>query len=518
MTQPSYLWRNQLDQPQSPIPADSPDPETDARAVAAGARIWSPMQSAIFSFVADGSGHGVVEALAGTGKSTTIEEAVRRAPNDAAILVCAFNKSIAESMKARLGDTGCDIMTLHSLGLKAVTAGHGRREVDGRAAMGLLRKVSLPSPAAFGACKKLLSIAKGSLLSSWEELDEAADSYGIDIEPRERKQVLAAAIRILREQGASRAGLIDYDDMIWLPAVQSLPVPRYEYVFVDETQDLNPAQLWLVKAACAEGGRIIVVGDRRQAIYGFRGADSQAIPRMIQQLSATVLPLSITYRCPQAVVREANRFVPELQAAPGAPQGIVRTAGPQQLHRAAQPGDMVLSRVNAPLISQAFAWLAEGRRCRIQGRDIGAGLVKLIESLAKKSARQDVAGLMAALRAWHSVEASRLAAADRDTQEVDDKAACIEALAAGRDSLQEVTEAATALFADDGAPGILLSSTHRAKGLEANRVWLLWDTYRPGQEGGAAGFRQQEERNLCYVAITRAKKELVYVTKEVDES
>ena len=60
------------------------------------------------------------------------------------------------------------------------------------------------------------------------------------------------------------------------------------------------------------------------------------------------------------------------------------------------------------------------------------------------------------------------------------------------------------LFQDDG-PGsrICLSTTHRAKGLEAPRVWMLAETYRGGTT---------EEDNLRYVAITRAQQELIYVT------
>lgn len=478
-----------------------------APAAPASAREWSPQQRDVFAFVAEGKGHGVVEALAGTGKSTTIEEAVRRAPADAAILVAAFNKSIAEAMKPRLADVGCDVMTLHSLGLRTVTQAHGRREVDGRYIFPLIREHVFDREAQ-GICKKLIGLAKGSLLEGTEALDAALDAHSIDVEPRHRKAIVLGAHRVLQRCAQATKGPIDFDDMIWLPVVQGLRAPRYEYVFVDETQDLNPAQLWLVREA-AETGRIIAVGDRRQSIYGFRGADREAIPRMITELKATVMPLNTTYRCARAIVREANGFVSELRAAPTAAEGTVRHAGPDALLEL-QPGDMVLSRVNAPLVKLAFSLLADGVRCRIQGRNIGEGLVKLIEMLAKKAASPSVPQLMVALRKWHSGEVQRLVEAERETQEVDDKAACIEALCEGKESIGEVRQAADRLFADDGPEGILLSSTHRAKGLEADRVWLLWDTYRP-----SAGY---EEKNLCYVAITRAKRELIYVHDDGGEA
>jgi superfamily I DNA/RNA helicase len=419
-------------------------------------------------------------------------------------LVCAFNKSIADALKVRLADTGCDILTLHSLGLRSVTAAHGRREVDSRYT-GKLVMNEIFDRDVRAACVKLIGIAKGSLLQEWDDLDEALDTQGIDVEPRSRNAVIATAMKVLRKCEAATKGPIDFDDMIWLPAAQGLSVPKYEFVFVDETQDLNPAQLWLTRAACAPGGRIVAVGDRRQAIYGFRGADREAIPRMIRELQATVMPLSITYRCPKAVVREANKFVPTLQAAPGAPEGTVRHVSESELRLGAAPGDMVLSRINAPLVSLALAWLAEGRRCRIQGRNIGEGLVKLIGALGKRGGGT-VPELLRALGKWHQLERDRLVAAERDTQEADDKAACIEALCEGHRLVSDVKAAAEKLFADDGEPGILLSSTHRAKGLEAARVWVLWDTYRPSGKAS-----NEEERNLCYVAVTRSKGELNYV-------
>src|SRR5262249_47785764 len=95
---------------------------------------------------------------------------------------------------------------------------------------------------------------------------------------------------------------IDFDDMIWLPVVLRLSVWTYDRVFVDETQDLNAAQLELALRACRAKGRILAIGDDKQAIYRFRGADSNAVERIIRRLSAKVLPLSVTYRCAQRIV------------------------------------------------------------------------------------------------------------------------------------------------------------------------------------------------------------------------
>jgi superfamily I DNA/RNA helicase len=480
------------------------------------ARVWSPMQQAIFAAIENPAGGNlVIEALAGTGKSTTIEECVKRTTEGESVLVCAFNASIAAALKPRM-PPDVHVSTIHSFGFRALSeASPNRLEVNKFLTADMAQQVlgrDYGTREARAAVCKLVSIAKGQAFT-WRRLDPLrtldrwADAYGIEF-PRswDRMRLCSVALQILRACQEQPGSQCDFDDMIWLPVVRDLEIPRFDWVFVDETQDLNPAQLEIVKRA-GEGGRITAVGDRRQAIYGFRGADREAIPRMIKELGATTLPLSVTYRCPKLVVAEANELVPELEAAPSAPEGIVRTCGPDALERDAAPGDMVLSRINAPLVSLAFRWLAQGRRAAIQGRDIGSGLSAWIKASGVGTGFGSVVRLQRKIQEWRTAEIARLEAAERDTQACEDKAACLEALCSGRDDVAAVLARIESLFSDDAGSGaILLSSTHRAKGLEAPRVWLLRDTYckRPGPE----------EENLLYVAITRSKGELVYVTEE----
>lgn len=479
----------------------------------AAVRTWSPFQESIFTAVAalpEGS-HLVIEALAGSGKSTTIEHCVDLVPARYRVLVCAFNKSIADALLARMpGDV--DVMTLHSLGSRIVRSAMGSRELEKYYVADKAKEIIGRDWAvreARTACAKLVSLAKGTLTpADPEELDALADEYGIEI-PRKasREEIVRAAASILR-WCREQAGPIDFDDMIWLPEARDLAAPTWNYVFVDETQDLNAAQLALVRRVAGSAGRIVAVGDRRQAIYGFRGADREAIPRMIRELRARTLPLSITYRCPRSVVREANELVPELAAAPNAPEGIVREVSEERLRADAAPGDMVLSRTNAPLVSLCYRWLASGRRAMIQGRDIGEGLIVWINNAGAASVPQ----LMRTIAEWRAKEIARLTEAERDTQSVIDKADCLEALCEGCASTDAVIDKCERLFGEAKSPAgaILLSSTHRAKGLEADRVWLLRGTYLrwPGDE----------EENLLYVAITRSKRELIYVSDEAAEA
>jgi DNA helicase IV len=94
-----------------------------------------------------------------------------------------------------------------------------------------------------------------------------------------------------------------------------------QLVIIDEAQDMNASQLLLAMKSCKKGGRIAVVGDDRQAIYGFRGADSNSLDRLKGELVAHELGLTTTYRCPKVVVAGAARLVPDYTAAPAAPEG-----------------------------------------------------------------------------------------------------------------------------------------------------------------------------------------------------
>jgi superfamily I DNA/RNA helicase len=159
----------------------------------------------------------------------------------------------------------------------------------------------------------------------------------------------------------------------------------------------------------------------------------------------------------------------------------------------------VISRANAPLIGICLGFLAAGKPATIAGRDIGAGLLALVD----KSKATTIPELLEYVDAWEKAECERLAARKRDTQPAMDRAACVEALTEGAASVAEVRARIEALFSDkDDARRIVCTTTHKAKGLERERCWILADTYSAAST---------EENNLWYVAITRAKTELCLI-------
>jgi superfamily I DNA/RNA helicase len=470
------------------------------------AREWSPQQAAVFDAIEDDSaGHLVVEALAGTGKTTTIMQGLRHTYESDSVLMCAFNKKIATELGARAPD-GILVKTLHALGLAQLRRAHGSREIDGSRVMTALREEhGISGRARYEERKWIASVVSRAKcvpkVLDAEALDAMADRAGC-FAPRgiDRDAGLELAAQLLSEQAQSRSGSIDFDDMVWLPAVQRLRPGPFDWVFVDETQDLNATQLKLARMSCAGGGRICAVGDRHQAIYGFRGADNGAIPRMVRELHAHCLPLTVSYRCPQAVAKLARRWVPSFNVASNNPAGVVAPADEDCLLREVAPGDFVISRTNAPLVSLCYDLLARGTRAIMLGRDVGKALKAWLQSFNACNTGE----LAQSIMLWEASECARLEDLDRDTDAVTDKASVARALMRGADSLDDLWGKLDRLFTDDAdTPAVILTSTHKAKGLEADRCWLLCDTF--GQNPKAP---QNEEKNLAYVAVTRAMREL----------
>jgi len=302
----------------------------------------------------DTAPHVIVIARAGTGKTTTLVEGLKRvkglptsiepSPQQAAVweqmelskgrarTICfvAFNKSIATELQQRVPE-GCDAMTMHSLGYRAVTKALGRQEPNSYTVQDIIaelletdcRELRRTKPIVLQATEKLVSLCKMNLvLSSPLSYDEDEDEilsnlaayYDIDLNGQ-AEEVFALVPRVL-ERCKRPQGRITFDDMIWLPIVLNLPVPKYDLLLVDESQDLSRVQQALARKA---GRRLILCGDPKQAIYGFAGADAESMMRLERELKETdrgckVLPLTVTRRCGKAIVEEARRYVPDFEA------------------------------------------------------------------------------------------------------------------------------------------------------------------------------------------------------------
>ena len=464
---------------------------------------WSAEQLAIFDYYRNGSGHLVVEAFAGTGKTTTIKEAFSHAP-EGRILYAVFNKRNQKEAAQKITDQRVEVKTLHAVGFKIIKGWWSNAKPDNSVeADRCMKAIGRDDKEMIGRLAKVVSFAKNTLLKASETsiANMVQGMAELNIDERDVNTFAQLAVKVLEASRVKpRDGLISFDDMVWLPVEMGWLRATYDLVTVDEAQDMNLPQLTMARGVCK--GRMVVVGDSRQAIYGFRGAVQNGMGMMKLTLRAQTLNLTTTYRCPKSVVEEAAKIVPNYKAAPEAPQGLVSYVPSAD---SAKPGDAILSRLNAPLMPLALSFLRRNIPARIEGRDIGRQLIGMIKSFKAKS----VPDLISKISAWEAKQVARLDGtkfAEKKIEQVQDIAQTLQALALDAKSVTDVEQKINGLFEDtdeSSKPAVTLSSVHKAKGLEWHRVFLLSSTFRQSKGG--------EEANIYYVALTRSKSELFLV-------
>lgn len=485
----------------------------------------SPQQAGVIAHLGDPrSGSLIVEARAGSGKTSTILEAAFYA-SDPTILLCAFNRRIADELTARLAARGrlrgrmIKAQTLHSIGLEIVRQSQ-RVELDRDATDNLVKEV-VPG---------LAFPIRRAVVKTVRYLKETCD------EPVDIAQMISQrgfADNIAEPTAAAEVGLhtkavmeasklvrptLDFCDMIWRPWAMNLsPRGRYRTVIVDEAQDMSMGQFYLIERLVAPGGRLVVVGDLRQEIYDWRGAAGPKIWTALRgdRYKAKVLPLTWSFRCPVNVIKEAKALVPDIDAAPGAPAGTVDTMGFSAAMREIAVGDFFLSRTNAGAVTNAIRAYLRRAQVRVLGGHEELGpLLDLVKRMDTKSPE----GFAKTLSDWFTKENAK----ENRTQEQADRTEDHYTLLAEAAKLVPPARLSTVLkevFRDDSKPAALFSTVHKAKGLEAERVFLLKSTFSRHQlkrDGSRKTLADVpfEEQNIEYVAITRAISRLTWVVDD----
>lgn len=476
-------------------------------------------QRAILSFATSRSENLLISALAGTGKTSTLEMAAA-AIVDRPILYLAFNKRIVDEAKLRM-PPHVECRTQNSLGhnvwsraiarrlvvdpgktrtiFRAVVADLPRRQQEEawEDASDTYRWVSRAKrdgwvPETFtGPCERLYP-------SRYEWLARYDDR------PTTLQWCLIEDI-LLRSITASYEGGIDYDDQVYMPTVFGGPWPRFPLVVVDEVQDYNPLGHEMLAKLVPPSGRLIAVGDPWQSIYAFRGAMYNGMSALQDRFRMEELPLSTTFRVPKIGVSRANERVPAFSAHPSNPEGTITIPGPWGAADV-PPTAAIICRNNAPLLSLAFRLLRDGRAVKLLGFDIGANLVRTLRKLGPPTLGPDA--IAQAITNWITSELNR----GRREDSVFDRADCLRALTDGSATLGDAIVRADILFKREGP--IHLMSGHKAKGLEYDVVLHL-DPWRIPSKYAAAGTEAYEqELNVRYVIETRFKKELYLVNLE----
>ncbi|MGI0133709.1 MAG: UvrD-helicase domain-containing protein [Candidatus Micrarchaeaceae archaeon] len=473
-------------------------------------REWSSYQLEIFTASAQSAQSAknlMVQAVAGSGKSTTLEELSNRLGDS---MLLAFNKAIAGDLK----DRGLNARTFNSLGWQLWRDNRPGVTLDAQKSRKLLEEMIGKSQVFwdFGTdvCR-LVSLMKSSAFGIGSsvhvsEVEDLIEAYGLDIPPDRRIELSTLAVQLFT-RSVSCETTYDYDDQLYIPIHRNWAYPTYSNLLVDEYQDLNPIQDLIIKRMHKDGSRIIGVGDRWQSIYGFRGAMTDSMDRAILDLDMLELPLSISYRCSRMVVDEAKLLCPHIEARPNAPDGDVHRL---ELDPAEwRPDHMILCRNNAPLFRAILKELRAGRPCRVL-----SNFLDNIEKFVKKHSKgiTSIEDFRKRLDKWYEVEVANLDAKGVPRRSgkraglldrYDTYIALCERNQTVGNLLQTVTELTK------GKTGPLFSTIHKAKGLESEHVHLLRPDLLPAfwADGESA---LTQERNLHYVAVTRAKLEFAY--------
>lgn len=480
---------------------------------------YSTYQNNFFTFATEGAGNAVVEAVAGSGKTTTMVEAIRRilqkAPG-ASVIFLAFNKSIAEELKSR----GVNARTFHSLTFGPVTRAKKVKAVNGdkvRDLIDLYFGNNESEARTYGPfVNKLVGLGKnmgiGCLIEDTEaNWNDLATHHDMELESDTAQWGVALRYASTILQLSNMQPALDFDDLLYLAVKDGVSLPKFDYVFVDEAQDTNAIQRAILRKIMHDKSRLFAVGDAGQAIYGFRGSDNDALDLIANEFSATKLPLTVSYRCPTAVIAHAKQYVSHIEAAPDAPAGSVKSLEDQWKPTQFKANDLVLCRTTRPLISLAYQMLQARIPVRIMGKDIGVGM----KSLIKRMNCNSIDNLVVRIETWatREVEKAKAKKLDAKAEAIRDKADCvlflIKTLKEIKRTVPGLYEVIDHLFSDQQNVTVL-STIHKAKGLEADRVYWLNSSACPAK-WARQEWQKQQEINLCYVATTRAKKELVLI-------
>lgn len=511
----------------------------------------SKHQQDIFDFIKNESGNMVINAVAGSGKTTTIIKSLDYVDKNLDVLFLAFNKSIKKEIDSRLKSNGynnVDVNTSHGYGYSTIVSNFDCEvALDNLKYKKLLNdlissaiaedylildkyelsdenkklserfKLSFDNPQDkemfFNNALSLVNLIRLYVSDNEETLNEIIDKYDIVLTSEE----LSLAIDLLMI-GQSIKRVIDFTDMVYYPTLYNLETTKYDLVYLDECQDVNTAQRLLMLKAIKENGRFVSVGDKFQAIYSFAGSDSDSFEKLINLPNVKLFPLSKSYRCGKNIIKSVQHIVPHIEANESNPDGVIIKADSVDN---IEVGDMVLCRNTYPLVKLCLKFISEGKKANVMGGDIGKTIITLLDQTRESDSEKAFARLYDKLnKTLEKVMLKTGLSADKAMKKAEyanmlEKIKMIETiykqLPEGNNSVNDISNKITSIFSDSTGNGILLSTIHKAKGLESKRVYIIHPELMPSKFAEKE-WELEQENNLIYVARTRAINQLSYVT------
>lgn len=467
-----------------------------------------------------------VAAGPGSGKTSTAVHLSRLVPHGKSSLFIAFNKSIVNELKTKLVN-GTHCSTLHSLGLRCIFShfpGENKVDAAGSKQIRFIEPYyeNLHPRKKWVAIYRVDEIMKRARVTMTPPdrtaLEIMCDNYAMDYD-KEHISVASRALKQLYEYNTDpdRFSIqIDFIDMIEMVAHNNeISTPQYDYVFLDEAQDMSKLdQKFIRRLIKPITGRLFAIGDRNQSIYSFRGADPHAFEHFLENPNTIELPLSVSYRCAKSIVKEARLIYKDVEEWDQNPEGVVRKGEVDEI----EEGDMVLCRNTRPLISIFLDLIDQNKKAYVVGKEMEKGLLGLLAGFDESDETN---------RVYNELENILKSIAD-DLEKrgfvkpenhpkyvrVEEKLQILHLLFRKFKTVREVEEFIKQIFHDQDREGVRLMTIHKSKGLENERVFII-ETFndKPLIPSRYAVTKDQlkQERNLKFVAITRAKRELIYL-------
>lgn len=515
----------------------------------------SKYQKEIFDFILEDNRNAVISAVAGSGKTTTLLKSLDIIPDEKSVLFLAFNKSIAEELSGRVpeGKKNIIVKTVHGFG-NSILRQRNDPKIDDKKYRKLLWSMiyyysgkDTNSILSYGFDEKhkkyvdeilkllpdentdankfvtdvlgLCNLARLHLVNfdikpiGVGEINKLSQIHSINNEDNE-----SIVAWYLSNLGIYYDKVIDYTDMVSLPIILNLDCEKYDFVFIDECQDLNTCQRILMqKAIKLGGGRFIAVGDPKQAIYAFAGADHESYQKLKDIPNTIELPLSFTYRVAPQILNLVKHINPAIIAHSKNKAGKVFE---NFSYKDIQDGDMVLCRNTFPIVALCIKLLSEGKKSYIIGSDIGLSLKNMISGCKREREEfnmdnvlcrltKDKEKMIEKIMTNHNMKKSE---AMEDSQVIifSERILAIESISNGIEDPNVVIEKIDAIFSDKDKSGICLSNIHKSKGLESDRVFIIHQELLPSKYASLP-WELEQEKNLEYVAYTRAKTTLGFV-------
>lgn len=461
-------------------------------------------QADILEAVRSTTSNLILNALAGTGKTSTLQ-LIEKVSTQQPILYLAFNRRIADEASKKFSST-TSVRTLNGLGhrvwqktqsqrlnlnpkktqeiYKAIIAAMPKsvQSICHEAYWDVIEGVSKAKIVGYipeGTYTHVKALAtKAELIAS---LDEIPDSLTCDL-------IDATLTESIKQ---SYLGTIDFADQIYMPTLFGGTFPSFPLVLGDEAQDFSPINHKLLRRVVGRGTRLCTVGDPWQSIYAFRGAVQSGMEKIAGRFECTGFPLSLSFRCPEAIVNHVLPHVPHFRwTKPGGKVEVLKDLKLTEISNDCA----ILCRNNAPLYHLALRLLREGRSVSVAGSELGPKILSIMRKFGDDSLSKS--GVLSAINTWCTEKATK------GSKSASDTADCMRVFASYGTTLGGSLAYAKKLFESEGT--IRLLTGHKAKGLE----WPLVYHLDPWLIGKHEKSNHSQEENLRYVISTRAQETL----------